>query len=324
MPKLPYFERLPSASKNDERSLEMARPRRGAVEELQLTPEETKHLGDLLDLAKAQEQSGNIPEAIRLYIQVKNEAEAIKAKQDQEKRGTRSETTLNLEGKEIEINEELKHWQDFYAKEGIDWIELPKEIKLTTEQREQLEQGAQALCPDKDFEKLKLLIIPANLADTGDNYSKLHEKMSEGYKETFQYSDFKADGSFPGLKNKSNELRLILTKDIQNLEDDELYKSTKGKSVDALEADGGIFQSTNLRGLDAATYLVYQREYFKRTAKHLDEKGWTWLTEHERPASGRVPYADWFPGVSRLSFGASSPVSHSGVLGCRLSSSLVI
>jgi len=304
--------------------LEMARPRRGAVEELKLTLDERQHLGDLLDLAKSKEQSGDIPEAIRLYTQVKEEAEAIKAHQEQEKRGTKTESILSLEGKEINLEQELKYWQDFYEKQGIDWIELPKEIKLTKEQKEQLEAGARALCPEGEYDKLKLLIIPANLADTGERYAQIHEKMSQGYAATFEGSNFTEDGSFSGLKNKSNELRLILTKDIQNLADDELYKSTKGKSVDDLEADGSIFKTSGLRGLDIATYLVQQREYFERTEKHLDEDGYTWLTEHERPASGRVPSAGWFPDFSQLSFDAYSPDGHHDDLGCRLSSSLVI
>jgi hypothetical protein len=305
-------------------SLDLARRARSRAEELVLTPEETKHLGDLLDLAKAKEQSGDIPEAIRLYTEVKTEAEAIKARQEHEKKGRAGETLLNLEGKEINLEQELKYWQDFYEKQGIDWVELPKEIKLTTEQKEQLEQGAQALCPDKNYEQLKLLIIPANLADTGERYTQLHEKMSQGYTATGTGSNFDNDGGFGSLKNKSNELRLILVKDVQNLEDDELYKSTQGKSVNDLESPEGIFQSTNLRGLDAATYLVYQREYFKRTEKHLDASGATWLTEHSRPASGRVPNADWSPGNSQLYFSARSPDFHYGHLGCRLSSSLVI
>jgi len=147
--------------------------------------------------------------------------------------------------------------------------------------------------------------------------------MSEGYEETYQGDNFKADGGFKGLKNTSDKLRIIMTKEVQNLRDDELLKKTLGKSVEDLEnEETGIFAKEGVRGIDAATYLVMQREYFKRTKKHLDEIGWTWLTENRRPVSGRVPYARWLPVYRWLEFHSHTPGPHAEGLGCRLASSL--
>jgi len=233
-----------------------------------------------------------------------------------ERRGEQIITAKTPEGKEIkfEIKEQLEYWRKFYAEHGIDWIELPGEINVTEKQAKEVKRLIEELGFDK------MIIAPARLAGDGKKYEQLHERMSEGYEETYQGDNFKADGGFEDLKNTSDKLRIIITKEVQNLEDDELLKETLSKSVDALEA--GIFKEKKVRGIDAATYLVMQREYFERTKKHLDEIGWTWLTENRRPVSGRVPVADWQPGSRRLAFDSTTPSYRHVSLGCRLASSL--
>jgi len=167
-----------------------------------------------------------------------------------------------------------------------------------------------------------MIIIPENLANTGKKYENLHEKMSEGYEESWQNNDFREDGSFAGIKNKENGLRIIIVKEIQNLEEDELHNATKGKSINDLES--GVFEEKKVRGLDPATYLIYQREYYKEIGNHLDEKDWTWLPEVGRPASGRVPFVDWLPSNTQLNFISDIPSDRSDYLGCRLAGSLSI
>ena len=221
------------------------------------------------------------------------------------------------EGKEVwfDLDEQLEEWRSFYQKHGIDWCELPDEISVTEEE----EQEMQRLIEELGFDHM--LIIPENLADTGEKYRQLHEKMSEGYNKFFESDWFKEDGSFEGLRNKSNGLRIILCKNIQELDEDELHESTLNKSVDDLEAEDGIFAQNGVRGMDSAIYLVLQRKYYEQTGQHLDSKKWIWLTEHERPASGRVPYASWDHVHSRLHFCSLQSAHRDTFLGCRLAGS---
>ncbi|MFZ5364582.1 MAG: hypothetical protein ACOZBH_00005 [Patescibacteria group bacterium] len=259
----------------------------------------------------------NIDQALELLEEAErivDQMEAIKAGKvliddlekiiDEKKEGVDEIRALTPEGKEVkfELREQLEYWRNFYKEAGVDWAELPEEIKITEEQAKEIERLIEELGFDK------MMIIPAGLTGKvgkdgkDENYVKLHEKMSADYNDTYQDPNFEAGGGFEGLRNKSNGLRIIVTKEVQNLKDNELFKQTLGKSVDDLEGKKGIFVEKGVRGIDTATYLVWQREYFKRNKKHLDEVGWTWLTEHERPeskpgrpASVRVPGGLWGP-----------------------------
>ncbi|MBI5229947.1 MAG: hypothetical protein HY981_01455, partial [Candidatus Magasanikbacteria bacterium] len=180
-------------------------------------------------------------------------------------------------------------------------------------------------------------IIPENLVDeptittdtttgkptaiSNPRYAKLHQLMSTGYAETYQGGNYEHEGSFQGSEVKTTKLRIILTKDIQNLADDLLFKETINKSIEDLEADPRFKHYT---GLSELSYLIYQRDYFKRTGKHVDDKGWTWLPESTWQLSGRVSYAVWVPGVGQLYFGSNARGYRGGVLGCRLAGSFEI
>jgi hypothetical protein len=227
-------------------------------------------------------------------------------------------SAISPEGKEIkfELKEQLKYWGNFYKDEKVDWITLPENIKITEEQRKEIER----LISEFGFDKM--IIIPENLAATGVNYKKLHTLMSKDYNETRQSDNFKADGSFAGLKNKSNKLRIILTRDIKELDDDELFKQTLDKKMDELDATNGILTKNKLKGLDVATYLIYQKEYFKRTGKHLDVNSSTWFPEQIRATSGYIPRGYWDSGL--LVFNALAFNHSSSVLGCRLVGSLEV
>ncbi len=71
-------------------------------------------------------------------------------------------------------------------------------------------------------------------------------------------------------------------------------------------------------------YLIYQKEYFKRTGKHLDEQGATWFPESTRPLSGRVPGGGWYPGGGQLNFDSLTRDYRNDFLGCRLAGSFEV
>ncbi|MFZ5364586.1 MAG: hypothetical protein ACOZBH_00025 [Patescibacteria group bacterium] len=286
------------------------------------------NIDQALELLEEAERIVDQMEAIKAGKVLIDDLEKIIGEKKEAKSGSiESVSGLTPEGKEVrfELKEQLEYWRDFYKEAGVDWAELPAEIKITEAQAKEIER----LITELGFDKM--IIIPAGLADTGKKYEELHEKMSEGYKDTFQSDNFEADRGFAGLVNKSNGLRIIVTKEVKELADDALFKETIGKSVNALEAEGGIFEQRGVRGLNAAEYLVFQREYFKRTGQHLDIDYFTWLTEHERPeskpgrpASGRVPYGFWLPGSVRLFLYSNAADVSFGYLGCRLAGSLEV
>jgi hypothetical protein len=251
--------------------------------------------------------------------------------------GTISEIAeMAPEGVEIrfELKEQAKYWNKFYKDEGVDWVPpIPEDIKVTAEQAADMKRLI------KEYGFNKILIIPDNLVGEpeveeyeeekdgktiikkrlkkpAENYEKLHQLMSEGYEKTWTDSDYKNDGGFGGSNDSRKGFRVILTKEVQNLEDDELFNETLGKSVDDLSAEGGLFKEKGLGGLTESEYLILQREYFRKTGKHLDEKGGTWLPASRRPVSGRAPSGGW--GGVHLYFNSNATDGLSDVLGCRL------
>jgi hypothetical protein len=240
-------------------------------------------------------------------------------------------TATTPEGREIsfDLKEQLETWRAFYQTHNIDWVTLPETISVTEEQREQMQE-----LMAQGFDKM--LIIPEGLVDdpeitsdpkTGkptsiknEKYEKLHNLMTKDYNPTSTGSNYDQDGKFQGSKDQTMKLRIILTKDIQNLEDDPLLRATLNKSMDDLNAN----ELTRYSGLSESVYLVYQREYFKRTGKHLDEKGWTWLPGSSRSLSFRLPCAYWGPAFARLCFDSDTAGYRSGSLGCRLAGSFEV
>lgn len=229
----------------------------------------------------------------------------------------------NPEGKEIkfELKEQLKYWEKFYKDNGIDWVDLPESISVSEEQAKEMKR----LIEKHGFDKM--IIIPEGLADNGDKYEDLHQKMTVGlgYMKSEEWSLFKEDGGIKGLKNNSNKLRIILTKEVKELDEYKLFNETINKRLEKEEASEvditGIMEENKLEGLDLATYLILQGEYYKRTGQHLDEKLWTWITSMRRPSSGRVPDVYWDPAYSQLDFGSHTTVFRGGSLGCRLAGS---
>ena len=144
------------------------------------------------------------------------------------------------------LKEQLRYWSSFYKGENIDWVSLPETISL---QEKQISEMKELMAQGFD----KMLIIPENLVGepeitldpaTGkptsiknDKYQKLHELMSKDYNTTSTGRNYDSDGKFQGSQDKTTKLRLILTKDVQNLEDDLLFKATLNKSIDDLKED---------------------------------------------------------------------------------------
>ena len=149
--------------------------------------------------------------------------------------------------------------------------------------------------------------------------------MSQGYKDkTYQASNYKADGSFGGSQDKTTKLRIILTQDIQEINQNELFKQTLGKSADEIEAMLETDDFKGLTGFAESEYLLFQRDYSNRTGQHLDTKGWTWLLSSGRPRSSRVPGAGWDPGGGGLGFFSGSRSHRYSSRGARLAGSFEI
>ena len=259
---------------------------------------------------------------------------------DPSERGDRAIGEINgrtPEGKEIrfELREQAKYWNKFYQGEGVEWAEaIPEDIKITFEQEKEMKRMIEELGFDK------MIIIPEGLTGEAEfkevvdkdgkteirlkkadeRYIKLHAKMSVGYEETLQSDNYKTDGGLGASRDKRKGLRIILTKEVQTLGEDEIFRETKGKSAEDLEE--GVFKEKQVTGFTESEYLVYQREYHKRTGKHLDdwqkENCWTWLPGSERPVCGRVPFALWDTDYDRVAFNSNAPASHYEDLGCRL------
>lgn len=249
-------------------------------------------------------------------------------------------SAVNPEGEEIkfELKEQAQYWNKFYQEHEIDWVEpIPEDIKVTAEQAKEMERQIKELgfdwlliVPDnlvgepevEEYEEIDeetgKAIIKKKLKKPAEHYEDLHKLMSKGYKnKTYQSDNYKNDGGFGGSLDKRTGLRIILTKKVQNLADDELLVSTKGKSVQDLQAKDGLFQEKGVQGLTESEYLILQRAYWEQESKHLDEQDWAWLPGSERPVSGRVPSGHWFPGGGRLSFFSVANDFRGVILGCR-------
>ena len=228
---------------------------------------------------------------------------------------------------EINIEQQLEYWTNFYKENKVDWITLPDSIQLQEQQITEMKR----LIKEYGFDKL--LIIPENivgqaqvkdkkLIKKAENYSKLHELMTKEYNESSQGDNFKQDESFDGISDNSTKLRLILTKDIQELYDDKLFKDTLGKSPDKLKEQ--FIDKLNLQSLSVSEYLIYQREYFSRNKKHLDEEKAVWLLNSKMPTWSPVPYSRWNTDYSRLHFYSGEASGSAGHGGSRLSGSFEV
>ncbi len=160
----------------------------------------------------------------------------------------------------------------------------------------------------------EILLVPGGLTITD-----IHKKMSEGYNETYTGSNFDSGGGFEGvIEDKKRRIVLIHKNSAQNLKDHSELKKTLNKKAEEFISQGEKMSLTD--------YLLYQKQYFEQTGKHLDEDGWTWLpgSTVKNPSGGfRVVCAHWDPGYSQLVVGADDPSYSYPNLGCRLSRSFL-
>ena len=215
---------------------------------------------------------------------------------------TRQEVPNTKETITLDIEKALESWITFYQEYAIslphDFKERIQDIWLRNADaiRESVESHG--------FDHL--LLIPEGLS-----LPDLETKMSQGYNATFQGENFKAGGSFPGVKEVVSQTRIILIHQskARNLGDRPELKATLGKTAQTFIDQG--------EQLTLADYLIYQRQYFKETDKHLDEIGWTWLPGSKSGA--RFVDAYWIPGNRKLHVYADDAGYSNDSLGCRLS-----
>lgn len=152
---------------------------------------------------------------------------------------------------------------------------------------------------------------------------KEHKKND---KTTKDYTDKQGDKTktFEGVPiseikdTKPNKTRIVLVhkKGAHNLERPELQE-TRNKSIYDLcnatteqekEHINNLIENNQplpIDGLTFGEYLIYDRQYFKETGKHLDEETFTWLSGSTKGSS--VVYSDWYLGDSRVGVHSLSP-----------------
>jgi len=255
---------------------------------------------------------------------------------------------------EIDLEKELAIYREFYKRNKVDWIKLPDHISVDTKTKKQMIKLIEttgmswlAIIPDgltgepeygeEEVEETDSLtgvttkVKRPVLKRPAEHYKELHELMSEGYKEATYYSgNYDDDGGIGASVDSRKGLRIVMARKAKELTDDEKLKATVGKSIDDLEAKGGMFEKYGVGGMTEAEYLIFQRVYFQETGKHLDEQLWTWLAASRRPAcaggprSGRVPFGDWYPDYERLHFNSYDPGHQHDARGCRLAGSFLL
>ena len=259
--------------------------------------------------------------------------------------------TPKPEGREVKVNmaELARYWNKFYKDNKVTWVEqIPEDIKLTEAQATEMKRQIEVLGFDwpviipagltgePEYEeveeeevdektKKKVKVERLQLKKPAEHYKELHELMSEGYADkTFYGGNYDDDGGIGASVDKRHGLRIIMSKKAQELTEDKKLELTRGKSIDDLEAKGGIFEMLGVGGMTEAEYLIFQREYFQETENHLDVKFYAWLAASSRPRSGRVPDGSWNAGSERLNFDSNTTDFRDDHQGCRLAGSFLL
>ncbi len=189
-----------------------------------------------------------------------------------------------------------------------------------------------------------IIIVPEDLP-TGESVDReIIETMDEGAgKGKVAATNYLVDKNSITTPEKP-KYRIILTKGEQNIAEtsDPLLKATLGKSMeyltglskqeieqriqrgDELPIDfkvntGGHETEIKADGMSLQEYMIFQRAYFEKNKKHLDENGWTWLPKSF--SGSHVVDARWLPVVRRLDVFALGASSRDVPLGLRLSRS---
>jgi len=201
----------------------------------------------------------------------------------------------------LSIEEKLEENIAIYKKTKLD---LPPDFEEQIKEIwENNVDDIQKVIEENGFDEI--LVLPGNIALTD-----LNNKMTDGYTETWQSSNFKEGGSFAKAKSQNvDKSRIVLVHKTQNLKDrPELEKTLNIKGEDV--------NQKNILTLE--DYLVFQRKYFEETKKHLDADGATWLATK---SGARLVFADWDPGDGRVFVYAFDLADRDGPLGARPSRS---
>ena len=187
-----------------------------------------------------------------------------------------------------------------------------------------------------------VIIVPENLPSEADVNKKAVETMDEGAGKgkvaaTKYWVEQQSISSI-----KENKYKIILVHSAQNLADHPMLKATKGKNIidlagiDKTEVERSIASGQELTAdfkaqiggqeieikadsLSLEEYEIFQRMYFEKNGKHLDESGWTWLLKSR--SGSRVVISSWYPDDRQLAVHAYDPVFSHAYLGLRLSRS---
>jgi hypothetical protein len=304
---------------------------------------EAEEIKEQLDLVMQKaEESGNTEEIEKLLKIAREKRSQIESRMVPKEIKANFQNPETQENKEISLNfeQELKFFTDFYQKH----LNLPinqQEIKeIWRKNQKEIKVEMEKYGYDS------ILIIPENLPSEEILNQKIIETMTNTT-ETYQSDNFKKGGSFSGVKNLNNSSsRILLTHSDQNIyqnpKANPFLKSTLKKSIVNLsglseqeiqkrienQAEIPINFEINLNNqkiqiqsewLSLSEYQLFQRIYFEKNQKHLDESGWTWLAKSA--SASRLVGAFWLPGDRRFGAIACGSSSSGGGLCSRLSCS---
>ena len=305
-----------------------------------------------IDLAEIKDLKNEFDLEVEKIIQTRNTEHALAIQKKIEEKLTATKEKIfpkeikaiftnpeTNEQKEIVFNikEKIKEAQEFYKNHNLP---IPNEQEI-----KKIFRGSKAEI-QKEIAMYgydNILIIPENLPST----EKLHEQMSKDYNATWTGSSFDQGGGFTGAKTTSDsKARIILCHSDENVyENDDanpFNKATLDKSIRQLsgltqeEIDRRVENNEEVpvsfeavingkktqiksEGLSLNEYLIFQRQYFEKTNKHLDSNGWTWLPKTR--SGSRFVGSSWDPGDDQLLVVASDAGGSLDYLGCRLSRS---
>ena len=262
-------------------------------------------------LEKAEEEIGEMKKAARKKKREMSgeSGEIFEPKIEVEYRSKDKDGKEKTEKIKINLEEKLEYSSAFYKEHGID---LPADFTETfLDIWERNYDAIRETMKEKGFDEV--LLIPEGLS-----LPDLHSKMSEGYNPTYQGDYFKEGGSFEGVEEKKKGPRIVFIhkNNAQNVYDRPELDAERGKTAEELMKRG---EDLTLTG-----WLIFQRQYFETTKKHIDENGWTWLpgsTVKKKGGGFRVVDACWNPDDGRVSVDADDPARSNPRLGCRLSRS---
>ena len=203
----------------------------------------------------------------------------------------------------LNIEENLQSFLELYEDTGIDTPQdFEEEIRdIWSRNREEIQKAIE----EKGFDSM--VLVPANL---GIEELSQKLKVENGYYDYIKSSSRVQDlNGIPLSSTGTDKHRIILVHSTQNLVDHPELKSTLGVKAQ----DVNIEESLSLED-----YIIFQRQYFKVTGKHLDsDSNVTWTP---RTKSGtRFVCSRWDSGDGGLDVGALDADYSRSILGCRSS-----